>query len=197
MQKEKVAFLLLLIISFCGCDLFNTRTPERPDQPRSNYEVAVSPEILLQNFTYSLAEKNVQNYLNCFSDSSFSGKDYQFLPSAGSGSQYPVLLEGWSKKNEEQFFNNLISHISLDLPITFTKSNANLTFSGDNSRVYTASYFLNVPHNDVSIPQNYEGELQFNMVRDSRQVWTIFLWQDIKSSQNASWSELKGFYSPN
>jgi len=196
MQKEKIIFLLLFIVFFEGCDLFNTRTPEQPDQPRANYEVAVSPEILLKNFTNALAEKNVQNYLNCFSDSAFSGKEYQFIPSAGSSSLYPVLLDGWSKKSEEQFFNNLLSHIEQDLPITFTKSNENSSFSGDNSIVYTASYFLVVPHND-EIPKNFEGELQFNLIRDSRQVWTIYLWRDIKSSQNASWSELKGFYSPN
>ncbi|MFA6025976.1 MAG: hypothetical protein WC727_05995 [Ignavibacteriaceae bacterium] len=196
MQKEKVVSLFILMFFFNGCDLFNARTPERPEQPRSNYEVAVSPEILLQNFTNSLSEKNVQNYLNCFSDSSFSGKEFQFIPSAGSSSLYPVLLEGWSKKNEEQYFNNLISHIAKDLPITFTKNNENSSFSGDNSIVYTASYFLVVPHND-EISKNFEGELQFNLIRDSRQVWTIYLWRDIKSTQNASWSELKGFYSPN
>lgn len=195
MQKEKVIFLFFLIISFSGCDLFNTRTPERPDQPRSNYKSAVTPEILLENFTNSLSEKNVQNYLNCFSDSSFSGKEYQFIPSAGSSSLYPVLLDGWSKKNEEQYFNNLISRISQDLPITLTRNNENSTIFGD-SIVYTASYFLVVPHND-DIPKNYEGELQFNLIRDSRQVWTISLWQDIKSSETSSWSELKGFYSPN
>lgn len=196
MQKAKIVIGFFLIITFNGCDLFNTRTPDQPDQPRSNYEVAVSTEILLKNFTNALSEKNVQNYLNCFSDSSFSGKEYQFIPSAGSSSLYPVLLDSWSKKSEEQYFNNLISHIEPDLPITFTKNNENTSFSGDNSIVYTASYFLVVPHND-EIPKNFEGELQFYLIRDSRQVWTICSWRDIKSSQNASWSELKGFYSPN
>jgi len=196
MQKEKVTLILFSVFYFYGCDLFNTRNPEQPEQPRSNYSAAVTPEILLQNFTNALAEKNVQNYLNCFSDSSFAGAQFQFVPSAGSSSLYPLLFDDWSKKSEEQYFNNLISHITQDFPITFTKNNENLSFSGDNSIVYTASYFLVVPHND-EFSKNFSGELQFNLIRDSREVWSIAVWRDIKSSQNASWSELKGFYSPN
>ncbi|MDP3147677.1 MAG: hypothetical protein Q8N83_00980 [Ignavibacteria bacterium] len=197
MQKEKVVFLLFLLFLFGGCDLFSTRDPEKPDQPRSNYQLAVTPEILLENFTNSLSEKNVQNYLNCFSDSAFSGKEFQYFPSADANSKYPVLFESWSKKSEEQYFNNLISHILQDQPITFTKNNEKSSFSGDNSIVYTASYFLVVPHND-EISKNFEGELQFTLVRDSREVWSIYIWQDInKSSMTVSWSELKGFYSPN
>jgi len=196
MQKVKVILLFFLISSFSACDLFTTRDPEQPEQPRSNYKSAVTPEILMENFTNSLSEKNAQNYLNCFSDSSFSGKEYQFIPSAGSSSLYPVLLDGWTKKSEEQYFNNLISHIAPDEPIKFTKNNEKSSFQGDNSIVYTASYFVVVTPND-NAEKKYEGELQFNLIRDSRQVWTIYLWQDIKNSQSASWSELKGFYSPN
>jgi len=196
MQKEKVVLFFLLIISFSGCDLFNTRDPEKPDQPRSNYQLAVTPEILLENFKNSLTEIHLLNYLNCFSDSAFSVSEFQFIPSADAASNHPVLFEEWSKKSEEQYFNNLVSHISADIPITFTRNNEKSSPQGDNSIVYTASYFLNVPHND-EIQKNFEGDLQFSLVRDSRDVWTIAFWQDIKSSQNASWSELKGFYSPN
>jgi hypothetical protein len=34
--------------------------------------------------------------------------------------------------------------------------------------------------------------LKFSMIRDSRLIWSIYLWQDIKSTQLPSWSELKG-----
>jgi len=196
MQKEKIVLIVFSIIFFSGCDLFTARAPENPEQPRANYQLAVTPEILVENFTNSLSEKNVQNYLNCFTDSSFSGKDYSFIPSAGSSSLYPVLLDSWSKKSEEQYFNNLISHIQADQPITFIQNNVRSSFSGDNSMVYTATYFLAVPHND-EIPKSFEGEIQLTLVRDARHVWTIYLWEDIKSSATASWSELKGFYSLN
>lgn len=179
-----------------GCDLFSTRTPEQPVQPRSNYKAAVTPDILLENLINSLAEKNIQNYLNCLTDSAFSGKSFQFIPSAGSSSLYPALFDLWNRKSEEQYFTNLVSHITQDLPMTLTLNNDNLSYSGDRTIGYTASYFLTVPHND-EFTKNFEGELQFTMVRDSREVWTIATWRDIKSSQTASWSELKGFYYPN
>jgi len=44
-------------------------------------------------------------------------------------------------------------------------------------------------------PKDYQGDLRFNMVRDSRSIWVIYYWQDTKSTALPSWSELKGkFY---
>lgn len=189
----KQIYFILFSILISGCDLFTTRSAEPPSQARSDFQQAVTPELLISNFVSSLKDLNVQNYLACISDSSFSPKSFAFSPSSGAISQYPSLADNWGKKNEEAYFNNLRSKITPNLPISLTLSNVSQNPQGD-SLVYSASYFLNVPTNDATFPQNYQGTLIFNMIRDSRSIWSIYYWQDSKnsSSQLPSWSELKG-----
>jgi hypothetical protein len=188
MRYFAVIFLLLLL---GGCDLFQTRDAQKPDQPRSNYQIAVTPDLLIQNLINSLKDVNLQNYLACFSDTSFSGKSYLFYPSIGAASLYPSFASPWDKKNESAYFTNLISRIPSDVPVTLVITNTNSSQLGD-SIIYSASYTLNVPFTDSSIPSLYQGDLKFSMIRDSRLVWSIYLWLDIKSTQSPSWSELKG-----
>jgi hypothetical protein len=188
MRYIGVIFFILLL---GGCDLFKTRDAQMPDQPRSNYEIAVTPDLLIQNLVNSLKDVNLQNYLACFSDISFSGKSYLFYPSSGAASLFPSFAYPWDKKNESAYFTNLISRIPSGVQVTLVITNSNSSQQGD-SIIYSASYTLNVPFTDSSIPSLYQGDLKFNMIRDSRLVWSIYLWQDIKSTQYPSWSELKG-----
>ncbi len=182
---------ILLCISISGCDIFSTRSAEPPNQPRSNYQQAVTPDILIANLVNSLKDKSVENYLSCLSDFSFTQRVFVFSPSSGALSQFPSLSEDWGKKNEEQYFTNMAAKVGQDIPITLTLTNENYSPQGD-SLIYTATYSLNVPTNDPNLPQNYQGDLRFNMIRDSRAIWSIYYWQDSKNSDLPSWSELKG-----
>ena len=184
-------YVLILAVIFSGCDLFTTRTAAPPNQPRSNYQQAVTPDILIQNLVNSLADKNVENYMSCFADPSYSQKVYTFTASSSAQSQYSVFSEGWGIKNEEQYFNNMILKVSDNLQISLTFSNTSSSPQGD-SLFYTASYFLNVPTGDPNFPPNYQGNLKFSMVRDARSLWTIYYWQDSQNSNLPSWSDLKG-----
>jgi hypothetical protein len=183
--------LLITVFSLASCDLFETRDAETPDQPRSNFEQAIEPEIVLSNLVYSLQDRNVSNYIACFSDSSYSGKSFTFSPSAGAASQYPELVNDWDKNSEEQYFNNLTTRIPDDAQITLTFTNDSYNQLGD-SAIFTATYTLNVPQNENSIPTNYSGEMRLSLIRDSRSLWSIYYWLDIKKDENSSWSELKG-----
>ncbi len=186
---------LIILISFslliASCDLFNTRTAETPNQPRTNFQQAITPDLLIENLVNSLHDKSVENYLSCLSDSSFTNKGFVFSPSSGALSQFPSLAGNWTEKNEEQYFNNLKVKVPDNLPVTLTLTNESYSPQGD-SVIYTASYFLSVPTQDPNLPQSYQGDLRFNIVRDSRAIWSIYYWQDSKNSQLPSWSELKG-----
>ncbi|MEO8399746.1 MAG: hypothetical protein ABI550_08045, partial [Ignavibacteriaceae bacterium] len=177
-----------------GCDLFGTRSAEEPDLPRSNFEPAVTTDILIQNLINSFSDKSVENYLACFSDSSFTDKTFLFSPSGGAVSQFPSLSDNWGRKNEEQYFNNLKTKVTENSSMVLELFNVKTSPQFD-SLIYTASYSLTVPLTDESIPEHYEGDLKFSMIRDARSVWVIYFWQDTKSSDTPSWSELKGrFY---
>ncbi len=187
-------YILVLLILFNGCDLFTTRNAEPPEKPRSDFQSAVTPEILISNLINSLKDKDVENYLACLSDPSFTSKVFTFLPSSEALSQFPALGDNWGRSNESQYLRNLRVKVPDALPITLIITNSSSSSHGD-SLTFTASYSLNVPHNDLSIPSNYQGELIFELVRDSRSVWSIYFWRDIKRADSPSWSELKGrFY---
>jgi hypothetical protein len=178
-------FLILLTLAFAGCDLFSTRTAEPPTQARSNFQQPSTPDILIQDLVNSLQDKNVQNYISCLSDPAFTKATFTFSPSSS------ALSDNWGIKNEEQYFNNLKLKVPTDVPIVLNLTNVSFTPQGD-SIFYSASYTLLVSTQDPNLPQNYQGDLRFNMIRDSRAVWSIYYWQDSKNSQLPTWSELKG-----
>lgn len=190
---KKTIFVGMLLY-FSGCDLFTTRDAEPPQQPRSDYQTAFTPEILISNLVNSLKDKDIENYLSCLSDSSFTDKVFSFSPSSEALSQFPALGDNWNKKNESQYLNNLKIKIPDPQPVTLVLSNTSSSLHGD-SVTFVASYSLNAPVSDPTIPANYQGELIFEIVRDSRLVWSIYFWRDIKRGTSPSWSELKGrFY---
>jgi hypothetical protein len=187
----KYSFLLLFALLFYGCDLFQTRSAQTPNQPRTNYQPPATPDDLITNFKNSIVDLNVQNYMDSFPDSNYTNMKFQFYPSNQAVAQYPVLSGHWSLQKEEQFFNNLITKVKSDAQITISLNEISESTLGD-SVLYTASYALNIPFSDSNLPQDYQGDLTFKMIRDSRSVWVIYYWQDNKSTEVPSWSELKG-----
>jgi hypothetical protein len=185
-----IVLIFFSLLIFAGCDLFNTRNAEIPNQSRSNYQLAVTPDLLIENLINSMQDLNLQNYLSCFSDTTFGGKTFVFSPSSGAASQYPSFATGWKKGNESEYFTNLIPLVNTSLQVTLLLTTPIKSQQGD-SIFYSASYTLNIPFKDSNIPSTYEGDLKFTMIWDSRS-WSIYYWQDIKSTQNPSWSELKG-----
>jgi hypothetical protein len=193
MKKLFVLAVLLLIIS--GCDIFSTRDAEQPNQPRSNFIPAVTPQDVLTNLQNSLTDLNVENYLACFSDSAFSDKQFVFDPSTAALSRFPFLAEGWNKKDEQQYFLNMKNKVPEERQVTLNVLDLRTGSTQGDSTVVNGSYSLSVPHNDPAVPTLFEGEFSFSMNRDSRSVWTIHLWRDSRSGEIPSWSELKGrFY---
>jgi hypothetical protein len=191
MKAVKIILLSFLILS--GCDIFSTRDAESPTQPRSNLPQAFERETLIDNFIISYKEKSVFDYLNCFSDSVFTGKEFTFVASSEAASQYPSLNQDWDIKSEETYFKNIIA-ASQDIPITLILSSPNFSQQGD-SIIYTASYSLTVPFIDQEIENNFGGDLIFYVLRDNNLIWRIYFWQDLKSGDSQSWSEIKGRFS--
>lgn len=189
----KIKVIILLIIFLSGCDLLSTRNPEDPTSTRSDFVAATTPDILFKNLGDSFSEKIVENYLACFADNSFIDIEYNFIPSAGSVSQFTVLAD-WTLDLERQYFNNVKSVSTQDAPIVLELTNQVANLTGE-SALYQFEYNLTIPASEPTFPTNYQGSVQFQINLDSRQVWVITEWQDISKENLPSWSELKGrFY---
>ena len=189
-RKLTLSIFLLLL---AGCDIFTTRTPEIPDLPRFNYLQPVDVVSVVSNFTNSVTTKSTQYYLKSFSDSLKNGKSYSFVANAEAVSKYAALNFGWSVKDEEQYLNNIINKIPNESSVNLTLRNEDLVSFGD-SAYLSADYDLTVPHNIQGLPNVFGGKLQFKLIRDKQQLWTIFQWQDIKSGDLPTWSEVKGYF---
>lgn len=190
---HRLLILVFLPVFFAGCDIFSTRPPESPDVPRFNYLQPVDVNSVITNMINSITTKSTQYYLKSFSDSTKNGKSFQYIANAEAVSKYAVLVSGWSMKDEEQYLNNIINKIPKESAISITLDQQQLVSFGD-SAYLSANYNMTVPHNIQGLANVYSGKLQFKLLRDKQQLWTIYQWQDIKSGEVATWSELKGYF---
>ncbi len=194
-MKITIKIFLLFFQFLLGCNFFGTRPAEEPNTSGTAFQPATTIKQLIINFQNSLEDKNSVNYLKCLADSNFSDKSFQFIPSASAISQFPSLTDNWDLKHEETYFRNMMSKVPDNNLIRLNIFNdASIQFT--DSLIYSASYTLTVPLTDATIPQDYQGDLKFTLIRDSfSSVWVIYNWQDFKNSDLPSWSDLKGrFY---
>lgn len=186
-------YLIFFGLFFAGCDFFVTRAPEKPDQGRANFLPPTEPRIVIENLKNSFTDKNVQNYIACFVDTIFVAKSFRFLPSSEAAATFIFLTQDWSIFDERKYFSSVISKTPKDLPMILTLTDENYGSLTGDTLLYTANYFINIPHN-LNEPKSYSGNLQFNMIRDSRSNWSIYYWKDTRSGSLPSWSELKGYF---
>jgi hypothetical protein len=187
MRKIIIIFVLL---SLNSCDIFNTRDAEDPEDNRSNYTPPSERKILIQNLVNSFSDKDANNYVKSFTDPAFSNKPFFFLPTSSALQTWSNLWIDWNVDKEFQYFQNLVTAAPEDLPVTLSFTNEIYSPLGDSSN-YTAEYSISVPQlNAESL--NYRGNVKFGMVRDMRDTWAIYFWQDNAISDSQSWSDLKG-----
>lgn len=185
----KLFFLILFAALINGCEIFETRDAELPDQIRSNYTTPSERTILIQNLIHSFSDRNTNNYTKTFSDPNLTGKLFFFYPS--STALRFQIWENWNISDEIQYFNNLINDVPQSLPINLSFANENYGSVIGDSATYTAEYSIVVPQlNNESLI--YAGNLKFSMFRDAGGVWSVYFWEDNAVQGSTSWSELKG-----
>lgn len=183
-------YLIILTIFMFSCDLLTTREPEIPDTQRTSYLPATTPDILFSNIKNSFKEKAYDNYMSSFVNSSFTDKPFTFISASESISLYPTLAN-WDISSEQQYFNNLIISTKEGVPIILDLQNEIKNTMGD-SAVYQYDYVISLTPINENIQSSYRGNMKVNIVLDSRSQWVISRWEDFKSGENPTWSELKG-----
>lgn len=183
-------YIFFLLLHICGCNLFETRTPENPTEQNTNFIQPISADIVLTNFKNSIEDYNVDNYIRCLSDENFTGRRFKFTPAAVTGIDR-ALFENWNLESERQYFTNLrkpqYGRASLVL------SNRREIIVSSDSVVYNFDYYLFYPHSS----QNYQvsGNLQFYLAPDAFSNWSIYRWDDFQTGQPTTWTNLKAIFS--
>lgn len=185
----------MLMMIQAGCDLFETRSPESPNTPRTNWIPATSPGILITNFKNSFSDKSTENYLNCFVDSVLTGRAFSFIPTSEGITLFPTLFTNWTLFSERSYFENIKSKLRDNSSFSLSCFNEEEgTIHGD-SMTYSADYLLFVEHGIAEIAKEYHGHLQFTLFRNMRGEWAVSFWRDSKRDEYQTWSELKGRFS--
>jgi hypothetical protein len=182
---------LAVLVLAGGCGLFEPRDPEQPTESGLNFVPPTDPAIVISNLQAAVDQKNVANYIACFSDVARQGRPFLFTPSAEAVAQYGAVLADWDLAKEEAYFQNLIARSS---PSAFSSLVLTLqsTIVSADSVLYEYDYIFSFSHNDPGFPQTARGRLQFTLSVDASTFWSIHRWIDFKTTEDATWSLFKG-----
>lgn len=186
-----VFFALVLLLS--GCDIFQTRTPEAPQQGQSGFLPPTLYNIVVENLQNAIADRDVNNYIACFSDPGTGGRVFTFQPSPKAGSQYQAIFQDWNINSERGYFNNLITQSSTSASPVLVLSPVQ-ELPGSDSAFYSADYTLIWPNKLSGGLQQVQGNLQFYLGVNSSGTWAIYRWVDTGTG-DSTWSDLKAQFS--
>ncbi len=194
-MKKSLFVSLALVMLISGCNIFETRTPQPPQQQQSDFLPPTIYSIVIQNLQSAITDRNVNDYVACFSDLTTGGRPFIFQPSPTAGRQYESIFQNWGISSERGYFNNLISQSSS----TSTPSLVLVPVEeqpGADSAYYSANYTLIWPNKNSSAPQRVQGNLQFYLGVNTSGNWSIYRWVDTGTSDTVkTWSDLKAWFS--
>ncbi|MBI3257940.1 MAG: hypothetical protein HYZ54_00415 [Ignavibacteriae bacterium] len=199
-MKTKQVAVTLMTILLSSCSLFSTRDPEDPTSVRSTFIPPTSPATVIANFKSAIAEKNTENFVSCFSDTSRGGsRVYVFEPSAAVSSQFPSVFQLWNISSERQSFLAMLGKLPTDVQPILQLNNPQFTNPSPDSAVYEADYVLIAKHTVQTIPTEVAGYMRLTIAVQTSGLWSIIRWTDSSPSQpdsiNATWSLLKAKFS--
>jgi hypothetical protein len=195
-----IGIFITIAILISGCDLFRTREPDTPDAGRTDYQPPTTPNIVLINLTSSFKNKNVENYISCFSENLTDNTNkFLFVPSADAQARYAALFSGWSIDYERRVFMSMITGVLDGQAPNLVLNNGKFDVILPDSAVYESDYLLQPNNKNGSVGEIYSGTLQFTLKPENSGLWSIHKWLDASSSINdstgTSWSILKAILS--
>lgn len=192
MKIIKPILYLHFLILIAACDIFQTRTPQEPDDSSTDFQPASTHYILFTNFNNSFSRLNVEYYSDCFSDDNQTNhSQYTFFPDADALARYGILYTNWNKDSEKQFLQGLRSSMPTGaFPILNWKSKKYDIITSD-SAVFVGEYAIQIKQKDND--DNYAGISRLVFSRNQNGLWYIKSWSDFRNPSDTlpTWSILK------
>jgi hypothetical protein len=195
LHKNSKIFFRVFVIALVladGCGLFDTRDPEPPDNTRSTYVPPTTPQIVLDNLSFSILEKNTDNYTKCI-----SAANYTYVPDAQSLSVWGTLFLSWNQQSEKRYFETLIAATNTTASSVLFLDNERFTIVSSDSVLFQASYIVVFQHNRINLPKSAKGNMNLTLNTDANDLYYISRWEDFRQNDtDFTWSELKANFSP-
>jgi hypothetical protein len=188
---------VLISIAFCGiiflssCDLFSLRDPEPPIDTQSSWIPPVSWDLVLVNFQNAILEKNIENFIRCFANPTFSDSTFHFDADPEVAAIHPEIFEAWSLDHERVVLQQMFSYIPEDSASAVIFTDDEWQTEIPDHVVFSGNYTLELHHTHGIWDRFYFGFLEFHMTTDQRGEWSIYRWIDDGIAGSPSWSELK------
>lgn len=187
-------FFILLILFAYSCNIFETRSPEEPDQSPVAFPPATNPEQLIQNFTNSIKYKRTQNYSDCL----INDQRFNFNASSDALALFQSIFYRWNYQDEIQSFQSLVSNLGSQNLISISLDKISYNYTSPDSIIFNANYSLSFVLGQLSKNEHYSGAMQMTLVPTNEGVYKILRWSDFQSNKDTllqTWSILKArFY---
>ena len=192
MKTIFIGIVLSLLFSNLACDsLFSLRDPESPKDTQSSWIPPLSSDIVLINLQNAILERNIENFIRCFSDPAYSDSIFNFDPDQEIAATYPEVFINWTLEDERVVLQQVFSYIPEDSSSYLLLTNEVWQTVVPDQAILAANYNLELNHTQSTLDQSYIGYLEFHMLTDRRGEWSIYRWIDSAVAELTSWSELK------
>lgn len=190
--------LLVLVgvasIAVGACGLFDTRAPESPSESNCFSVPQTRPGVVITNLQTAVAQKCVDTYADCFAGGGAGQRTLVFVPSAEAREQYAAVLTGWTPADEQAYFRNLVARGVVNGFAGVQLSARDSVISPD-SVVYSFDYTLTFQHTEAGFPITARGNMQLSLAPDANNIWRVYRWVDLKTTDDVTWSVFKGRFS--
>ncbi len=188
--------LLTLLVFIAACENpFNTRTPEPPEQTTSTFIPPTSPDIVFINLQIAVREKNVENYIRSFVDTTRSSQRFTFVADQRAAANHPGVFQFWELQDERRYLTRLFQALPADSAraLRFIEQNRS---EGATQASFSLNYEISVRHTrgGEGIPTIYRGLSNFMLEKNQTGDWAIYRWEDFTNGVDPSWSELKALF---
>lgn len=178
------AVLCLSLVLFSAC--FQIRDVAPPGTSSSGWISPTSYDILLDNLSRAITQKNTQNYLRCF-----NRDQLDYTPAATLLNDRESIWQNWSIDEEQTYFNNLLANVPGNSGGILNLERLEQRDVNADSLIYIGNYVLQVSHNVADVPKVFQGQVQWEMKLNEFNEWEIQKWVDLETVADSSWSLLK------
>ncbi len=187
-----IFFASVLCISIACENPFVTRTPEPPEGLGSRWIPPFSAEVVIENLRNAIADRNVENYVRCFSEVSRVGRSFRFDPEITVANNNPGAFVDWGLVQERDYFSQLRVALPFDSLCALRLDSLQTNLFGDSAQFFYG-YDLTARHRRqaAGVPGRVKGELRFWLLKDSYGEWSILRWVDFATGPVQTWSALK------
>ena len=200
MKQYVLTFFTLISLTAVSCtNPFTTRAGqvEEPETGEVEYLSPNEPENVIKNFILAIKNKNLTEYMNCFSPAEQAR--FKFEPEPFYLNEF--LTNGWSLNDEEDYFNQLRASV---LKLSFGWQGVDepalhpvfVSAPNDSVESDVTPYSMTVTFN-IDSARAYEGTAFFKLYHDQEtQKWHIYYWKDkaLDDKYDATITALKTFY---